>query len=118
MNVRVSATGISQCVDIRLNGITLAGVLWAAAFGMLTWDTLDAHMGPVSRWALLLGMVAAVWTIELLLKHHRGVILEVMSWEHRMLYGDGSDGPEREQPQKEADNTPPMRRLVVPMQRD
>jgi hypothetical protein len=85
-------------VTIRVRPRTLSvTLLWLTAVASIAWNMADGAAGaPVGRAGLLVGMGATTWTIILAMKHCRRVILEVMSYEHRLqMLREDPDGEHR-----------------------
>lgn len=87
----VSGVRLTICVRPAVIGTAL---LWMSAIALMTWDALDGSgVAEKGRWALLLGIAAGTWTLGLVMHHCRRVILEVMSYEHRMqMLDEEADG--------------------------
>lgn len=58
--------------------------LWLTAVVLMGVDFADGSRSVMGRLALLIGLAAGCGTLMIAMKHCRRVILEVMSWEHRM----------------------------------
>lgn len=60
-----------------------AAALWAVAVGLMVWETImPGPLGELAAWSLLTACGAAVWTVTVVLRRSRHIILEVMAWEH------------------------------------
>lgn len=81
------ARSITIPVDCQL----AAGALWTTATVLMGWDIFG---GPadLGRAAMLIGLVAACVTTNILVKHHRRVVLEVMSYEFRLRDEEQENG--------------------------
>lgn len=90
---------MARHLTIPLNGSTVAALLWTLAVVLMAWDILGGndHLGRLS---ILVAMVALCLTMNALLRHHRRVVLEVISHHFRMAVEDDLDRlpPQREGP--------------------
>ena len=73
-----------RTIRIPLDSRLGIAVMYAAALVLLVIDTLDGPDGLMGRWAIILAVGAVGWTMFRLHAYSRRVILEVMSWEHRV----------------------------------
>lgn len=71
-------------VTIPINGSSMAAVLWIGAIGLLVWDVIHGASGHLGRAGVLLGLIATCLTLNALMRHHRRVLLEVISYEFQM----------------------------------
>lgn len=67
-----------------------ATALWPTAFLLMIAGSFQ-HSGHLGRWAILLGLAAATCTAQWIVCHARAVVLDVVSWEHRLTRGDVPD---------------------------
>lgn len=75
-----SATHLS----IPLNSAVFAGLLWTAATGLMLGATFsEAHI--LAMWAMLVALGALGCSIAAVINHARKVVLDVMSWEHKLI---------------------------------
>lgn len=71
-------------LTITVDGALGAACTWVLSVSLMVWDTIaELGHGTVARWSLLVGLMAAVWTLALVISHARRVVLEVMSYEFR-----------------------------------
>lgn len=75
----VARSGLFTCTRTAV-------VLWIAAVGLLAVDTYaSGHEATAwTRWSILLGIAAGTATVAAVMHHNRRVVLDVVSFEHRM----------------------------------
>lgn len=71
-------------LSIPLNCLTMAVPLWLSAWSLLAWSIVFEAANYLGRCGILVGLMAACLTLNGLMRHHRRVILEVMSYEFRI----------------------------------
>lgn len=71
-----------RSVTIPVNMASAAVGLWVTALALMIVGTL-LDFDRAAWWALLIGMAAVCETIAALMRHHRRVVLEVVSYEFR-----------------------------------
>lgn len=78
-------------VTIRVRPKLLGvAVMWAASLALVALAFVLGR-AEVGQGGIVVGMGAMTWTLILAMKHCRRVILEVMSYEHRMQLLDDDD---------------------------
>jgi len=80
-------------LTVTVDGALGAACTWVLAVSLMVWDTLaETGQGTAGRWALLVGLMAASWTLALVVHHARRVVLEVISYEFRLRGERDKDG--------------------------
>lgn len=77
----------SSRIVIPINGTAIATALWLASVGLMVGDTYGDWRGDgtLARWSLLAAVAAAALSVGVMITHARGVVLDVMSWEHKQI---------------------------------
>lgn len=83
----------SSRIVIPVNCAVTAGVLWLVAVGLTVADVyIDWHGdGTLARMSILAAIAAGSLTVGAMINHAKGVVLDVISWEHKQTRREITD---------------------------
>ena len=83
----------SSRIVIPINCAVCAALLWVVAVGLMVADAyLDWQGdGTLARWSILAAIAAGSLTVSAMINHAKGVVLDVISWEHKQTRREITD---------------------------